>query len=432
MQCTVDSDILIGFQCNTAVIGVHCCANRNRPIFSSSANAAICIDSTINLNCSSFLSVQAGIASRGNSSVCSNIVTSIQRNIGFSTLDSCCTSNQHALIGNAVTSGQCNITLRLKHCFIGRGASIRNLLVRLQNAQIACSFICRSNGNILSRLQLNIAVNISIRGNNVDVASVIVNLEVSAIVVRQRVFFRAKVKVQIVHAHNKVESLAQARDGNIFDDVMLIVQNDITSNSRNIHLPYFNIISRFIGCLLDIASIGLRGKLIGLYLTADSDIVCRSNLSIASANVQSASYSSNAICSIGLTTYTYAALTVHHESITCFSTSINSAKYQGAVALSLQISTVLSININHAAAVLDAQAIASSTYAATSLKRKLVASVNVADTASFAACCSFQLIAATKDIARCFNADILRCQAAKNHVLIQLSSCYQASAANFS
>ena len=81
VQCTVDSDILIGFQCNTAVIGVHCCANRNRPIFSSSANAAICIDSTINLNCSSFLSVQAGIASRGNSSVCSNIVTSIQLSI---------------------------------------------------------------------------------------------------------------------------------------------------------------------------------------------------------------------------------------------------------------------------------------------------------------------------------------------------------------
>ena len=92
----------------------------------------------------------------------------------------------------------------------------------------------------------------------------------------------------------------------------------------------------------------------------------------------------------------------------------------------------MSINLNHAAAVLDAQAIASSAYAATSLKRKLVASVNVADTASFAACCSFQLITATKDIARCFNADILRCQATKNHVLIQLSSCCQASAANFS
>ena len=92
----------------------------------------------------------------------------------------------------------------------------------------------------------------------------------------------------------------------------------------------------------------------------------------------------------------------------------------------------MSVNLNHAAAVLNAQAIASSTYAATSLKRKLFASVNVADTASFAACGSFQLITATKDIACRFNADILRCQAAKNHILIQLSSYCQASAANFS
>ena len=217
---------------------------------------------------------------------------------------------------------------------------------------------------------------------------------------------------------------------------MLIVQTDITSNSRNIHLLYFDIISSCLRCLLDIASIGLRGKLVGLHLTADSDIVCRSNLSIASANVQAASYSSNAIYSIGLTTYTYAALTVHHESITCFSTSINSAKYQCAVALSLQISAVLSINLNHAAAVLDAQAIASSTYAATSLKRKLVASVNVADTLGFSSRNSifsnFNFVVTAENIARCFNADILRCQAAKNHVLIQLSSCCQASAANFS
>ena len=273
VQCTVNSDILICFQRNAAVLGVHCCANRNRPIFSSSANAAICIDSSFSRN---------GI-------YC------IQRNIGFSTLDSCCTSNQRTIIGNAVTSGQCNTTILLKHCFIGRAVSIPNLLVRRQNAQIACSFICRSNGNIISCLQLNIAVNISIRGNNVDVASVIVNLEVSAIVVRQRVFFIAKVKVQVFHAHNKVESLAQARDGNIFDDVILIVENDITSNSRNIHLLYFDIISSCLRCLLDIASIGLRGKLVGLHLTADSDIFCRSNLSIASANVQAASYSSNAI-----------------------------------------------------------------------------------------------------------------------------------------
>ena len=200
-------------------------------------------------------------------------------------------------------------------------------MVRRQNAHITCSFICRSNGNILGRLQLNIAVNISIRGNNVDVASVIVNLEVSAIVVRQRVLLRTKVKVQIIHAHNKVEILAQASDRNIFDDVMLIVENDITGNSRNIHLLYFDIISSRLRCLLDIASIGLRGKLVGLHLTADSDIVCRSNLCIASANVQAASYSSNAICSIGLTTYTYTAFTVHHESIICFSTGINSAKY---------------------------------------------------------------------------------------------------------
>ena len=303
VQCTVDSDILIGFQRNAAVLGVHCCANRNRPIIRSSTNAAICIDSTISRN---------GI-------YC------IQRNIGFSTLDSCCTSNQHALISNAVTGGQCNITLLLKHCFIGRAVRICNLLVRRQNAQIACSFICRINGNILSRLQLNIAVNISIRGNNVDVASVIVNLEVSAIVVRQSIFFRTKVKVQIVHAHNKVKSLAHASDRNIFDDVMLIVENDITGNSRNIHLLYFDIISIRLRCLVDIASIGLRGKLVGLNLTADSDIFCRSNLSITSANVQAASYSSNAI--LGLTTYTYAAFTVHHESIICFSTGINSAKY---------------------------------------------------------------------------------------------------------
>ena len=208
MQCTVNSDILIGFQRNAAVLGVHCCANRNRPIFSSSANAAICIDSTINLNCSSFLSVQAGIASRGNSSVCSNIVTSIQRNIGFSIFDRCCTSNQLAIIGNAVTCSQCNITLLLEHCFIGRAVSIRNLLVRRQNAQIACSFICRGNGNVFGCLQLNIAVNISIRGCNVDIALVIINLEVSAIVIRQSIFFRAKVKVQVFHAHNKVKSLA--------------------------------------------------------------------------------------------------------------------------------------------------------------------------------------------------------------------------------
>ena len=106
---------------------------------------------------------------------------------------------------------------------------------------------------------------------------------------------------------------------------MLIVENDITSNSRNIHLLYFDIISSRLRCLLDIASIGLRGKLISFHLTADSDIFCRSNLSITSANVQASSYSSNAI--FGLTTYTYTAFTVHHESIICFSTGINSAKY---------------------------------------------------------------------------------------------------------
>ena len=96
----------------------------------------------------------------------------------------------------------------------------------------------------------------------------------------------------------------------------------------------------------------------------------------------------------------------------------------------------MSINLNHAAAVLDAQAIASSTYAATSLKRKLVASVNVADTLGFSSRNSifsnFNFVVTAENITSCFNADILRCQAAKNHVLIQLSSCCQASAANFS
>ena len=159
-----------------------------------------------------------------------------------------------------------------------RAASIRNLLVRRQNAQIACSFICLSNGNILSRLQLNIAVNISIRGNNVDVALVIVNLEVSAIVVRQSILLRTKVKVQIVQAHNKVKSLAQARNINTLNEIMLIVENDITSNSRNIHLLYFDIISIRLRCLLDIASIGLCGKLVSTYFAVESKVVSSSKL----------------------------------------------------------------------------------------------------------------------------------------------------------
>ena len=217
---------------------------------------------------------------------------------------------------------------------------------------------------------------------------------------------------------------------------MLIVENDITSNSRNIHLLYFDIISSRLRCLLDIASIGLRGKLVGTYFAGDSDIVCRSNLCITSANVQATSYSSNTICSIGLTTYTYAAFTVHHESIICFSASSNSAKHQCAVALSLQISAVLSINLNHAAAVLNAQAIAHSAYAAISFQRQLIASINIADALGFNSLNSifsnFNFVVTAENITSCFNADILRCQAAKNHVLIQLSSCCQASAANFS